>query len=129
MRLTDTEVARIEAISVALADRDWARLAALSDRPIPNFPIFLEYAEAIRGKIVPISSLGDERIESVRMPRKAVSQLHPEEIISELWDVCILLKTEEKNISEIELHLFKVIGPEVNDLNVWYIVDLGHILD
>jgi hypothetical protein len=52
--LTDSEIERIANMSSALAERDWVKLKALSERPIPNFDVFLQYIDSFGERILPL---------------------------------------------------------------------------
>lgn len=92
--LTEREIERIADISAALSEQDWGKLKALSERPIPNFDVFLQYMDSFGEKILPLLPGFERYISHVKLPNRDVVLSVP-------------MRTDDSEVSDIMLVLTK----------------------
>lgn len=106
--LTDDEIEKIKAISAAISLRDWEKLHSLSDEPIPNFDIFLQYIDIFGETILPLEDGFEKSIMEIHIPN---GDIHIE----------VYMRTEENNPSDIILAMIKSTSGTKRTLSVEYI--------
>lgn len=108
MTLTESEIARIREVSIAISEKNWEHLKALSNAPIPNFDVFLKYIESFGERILPLKEGFEASILHVDLPNG-----------DEVFE--IPMRTEMHDRSDIMLVMSRVRSGGLASLNVDYI--------